>query len=106
MAAAATTKRRALWEREYQKYAELNLNLAVADAPPQQVEKIGNAIAKQIDVLLEMPAASIAQVIAKLQIIWEADLEKPDRDGAEKLQIIEDLRDLADEARELIGERD
>jgi muramidase (phage lysozyme) len=106
MAAKPTKTARALWEREYQKYAELNLNLAVAEAPPQQLEKIGNAIAKQIDILLELPAGSIAQVIAKLQIIWEADLEKPDRDGAEKLQIIDDLHDLADEARELIGERE
>jgi hypothetical protein len=101
MPAKATNRVR--WAREYQKYAEINLNLSVIEAPPPQLEKIGNALAKQIDTLLEMPCGSITQVIAKLRLLWEADLEKPDRDAAEKLQIIEDLHDLAVEASELVG---
>jgi hypothetical protein len=105
MATNATNARRQKWHRAYSKYADLKLNLAVAEGSPQQLEKLGNALAEQIDLLLELPAPSIAAVIEKLTVMWEADLEKPDRDGAEKLQIIEDLHDLADEARDLIGER-
>jgi hypothetical protein len=104
MASNAITKARASFKRALNKYHELKLNLAQAEGTPQQLEKLGQALAEQIDLLLELPAPSIEAVIEKLTIVWEADLEKPDRDGAEKLQIIEDLHDLAAEARNLVGE--
>lgn len=103
MAANAHTQRRARWERAFNKYQELKLNLALTQAPPEELESIGNALAKQVDTLMELPAPHLAAVMQKLHILWEADLEKADQDAVEKAQIISDLHDLAMAASDVIG---
>lgn len=85
MAANANTKRRARWERAFHKYQELKLKLALTEAPPEELESVGNALAKQVDALMELPAPHLAAVMHKLHILWEADLEKADQDAVEKI---------------------
>jgi hypothetical protein len=101
MATNATNKRRASWERAFRKYQDLILRIEQAEHP--QLDALGRALAAQVDLLLELPAPSFDAVRQKLVLIWEADLEKPDRDGAEKLLIIEDLGDLIVEGSQVLG---
>lgn len=101
MAMDANTASAAAWKAEYQKYRELNLSLN--QAPREKADAIERAIAEQEDLLLELEAPSIAAVLQKLEILFETDLEKPDRDGAEKRLIIDDLARLHDEAEMLVG---
>lgn len=80
-----------------------NLNQQLEKARPAEVDALELAIVAVQEELLELSAPSFLAVIQKLQILWELDLEKPDRDGAEKSQIVEDLTDLVDEAAATLG---
>lgn len=99
--AMTTFTRRTAWEKTYTEYQSLNHKLAQAEGP--DVDRLERAVAAQQDELLDLPAPSIAAVIAKLSILWEIDLEKPDQDGRQKALVIEDLQDLSCEAAALIG---
>ncbi|MGN7928652.1 hypothetical protein [Sphingopyxis sp. 22461] len=89
------------WKAAVEKYRELNLSLN--QAPAGKVDAIERAIAEQEDLLLGLEAPSLAAVLQKLELLFETDLDKPDRDGAEKRQIIDDLCRLHDEAELLVG---
>lgn len=91
------------WKAALEKYRELSLSLSLNQAPTEKVDAIERAIAEQEDLLLGLRAPSIAAVLQKLEILFDTDLEKPDRDGAEKRQIIDDLGRLHDEAALLLG---
>lgn len=101
MAMDANTASAAAWKAEHQKYRELNVSLN--QAPPEKADAIELAIAEQEELLLGLEAPSIAAVLQKLEILFETDLDKPDRDGAEKRLIIDDLARLHDEAELLVG---
>jgi hypothetical protein len=94
----ATTR---AWKAAIEKHRALNLSLN--QAPAEKIDAIERAIAEQEDLLLRLEAPSIAAVLQKLEILFETDLDKPDRDGAEKRLIIDDLARLHDEAELLIG---
>ncbi len=79
------------------------LNLSLNQAPAEKADTIELAIVKQEYLLLGLEAPSIAAVLQKLEILFETDLDKPDRDGAEKRLIIDDLCRLHDEAELLVG---
>jgi len=89
------------WKAATEKYRALNLSLN--QAPAGKADAIERAIAEQEDLLLGLEAPSIAAVLQKLEILFEADLDKPDRDGAEKRLVIDDLARLHDEAELLVG---
>lgn len=91
----------AAWKAEYQKYRELNLKLNQAHG--DKADAIELAIVKQEELLLGLEAPSLAAVLQKLEILFQTDLDKPDRDGAEKRLIIDDLARLHDEAELLVG---
>lgn len=91
----------AAWKAAIEKHRELNLSLN--RAPAEKAGAIEHAIAEQEDLLLGLEAPSIAAVLQKLEILFETDLDKPDRDGAEKRLIIDDLTRLHDEAELLVG---
>lgn len=89
------------WKAAIEKYRELNLSLN--QAPADKADAIELAIVKQEELLLGLEAPSLAAVLQKLEILFETDLDKPDRDGAEKRLIIDDLCRLHDEAELLVG---
>jgi hypothetical protein len=89
------------WKAEIEKYRSLNLSLN--QAPADKAEAIELAIVKQEELLLGLEAPSLAAVLQKLEILFETDLDKPDRDGADKRLIIDDLCRLHDEAELLVG---
>jgi len=101
MAIEAHTASARAWKAAIEKYRELNLSLN--QAPADKGEAIELAIVKQEELLLGLEAPSLAAVLQKLEILFETDLEKPDRDGADKRLIIDDLCRLHDEAEILVG---
>lgn len=101
MAIEAHTASERAWKAAIEKYRELNLSLN--QAPAEKVDAMELEIVKQEELLLSLEAPSIAAVLQKLEILFEADLDKPDRDGAEKRLIVDDLCRLHDEAELLVG---
>jgi hypothetical protein len=101
MATNAHTARARAWKIAYTKY--LNLNQRLELAPPHEREKLERAVAAQLDELLDLNAPSFAAVRQKLEMLWEGELESPDRASEEKRLIIEDLSDLCTEAAMTIG---
>ena len=89
------------WKAAIEKHRELGLSLN--QAPADKADGIELAIVKQEELLLGLEAPSLAGVLQKLEILFETDLDKPDRDGAEKRLIIDDLCRLHDEAELLVG---
>ena len=100
MATNATTRMRA-WSKALTRYQTLNHRLD--EAQPHEVGQLERALAAAQDELMELPAPSFLAVRQKLDILWELDVEKPDKDGAEKALIIEDLNDLIAEAAAKLG---
>lgn len=91
----------AVWKAAFENYRELNLSLN--QAPADKADAIELAIVKQEELLLSLEAPSLAAVLQKLEILFETDLDKPDRDGAEKRLVVDDLCRLHDEAELLVG---
>ena len=103
MATNATNARRRTWERAFNKYVELNLRREQAQEP-QAIEKLGHALAKQQDELMELNAPTLTAVLQKLYILWgETDLHGLDRESEEKRVILEDLEELIVQSAHLLG---
>lgn len=103
MAKNATTVRTSEWESAFNRYQDIRMSLATSEAKAHKSQELSEALAEQIDLVLELPAPSLTAVIQKLHLLWEADLQKPDRDATEKSQIIEDLHELAAEIGQATG---
>ena len=101
MATEAHTARARAWETVYRKY--LTLNQRLAEAQPGKRDKLERTVAAQQDELLDLNAPSFSAVRQKLEMLWEGELESPDRASEEKRLIIEDLSDLCAEAATTIG---
>jgi len=101
MASEALNTSALAWKAAIEKHRELSLSLN--QAPAEKVDAIELAITEQEELLLGLEAPSLAAVLQKLEILFETDLDKPDRDGAEKRLIIDDLCRLHDEAELLVG---
>jgi hypothetical protein len=103
MPAKANKTRRAQWERAFHTYVDLNLRLEAAQEP-QAIEKLGQALAKQQDELMELRAPTLTAVLQKLYILWgETDLHGLDSDSEEKRVILEDIEELITETAHLLG---
>ena len=103
MATKATNARRRTWERAFNKYVDLNLRLEQAQEP-QAIEKLGKALAKQQDELMELNAPTLTAVLQKLYILWgETDIHGLDRESEEKRVILEDLEELIAGTALLLG---
>jgi hypothetical protein len=101
MASNADTRR--TWERALNKYVDLNLRLEQAQEP-EAIEKIGKALAKHQDELMELNAPTLTAVLQKLYILWgETDLHGLDRESEEKRLILEDLEELIVQSAHLLG---
>jgi hypothetical protein len=101
MATSPSNASTAAWKAAIEKYRALNLSLN--QAPAEKADAIELAIVKQEEQLLGLEAPSLAAILQKLEILFETDLDKPDRDGADKRLIIDDLCRLHDEAELLVG---
>lgn len=102
MATNATTARVRKWERAIKKYLDLELSFQTTH-DFDQVERLGQAVAKQADELMSMRAPHLTGVLQKLYILWgEADLHGLDPASEEKRLILEDLERLIDDTAQLI----
>lgn len=100
MATNATTRLRA-WNKAYTSFTAVKDRLF--EAEPAQVDDLEKALGSAQDLLLDLPAPSLLAVIHKLSILWELDVDKPDKDGREKALILEDLGDLVAEGAAVLG---
>jgi len=101
MAAQALTTPASAWNTAFSKYQ--NLLRRLEQAQPHDAEPINVALATLQDYLMTLPAPSFGALIHKLDILFETDLTKPDRDGDEKRLVMADLRHLATDTHELVG---
>jgi hypothetical protein len=97
------TTRRALWETAFNKLTELNQQLD--QCQPQDREALERAVADQEDDLLDTPSPSFSALLTKLELLFEGQLEGLHSEAEHRRLVIEDLSDLIEETRELIGER-
>lgn len=100
MADNATTRLRA-WNKAHAHYLDLSERLLAANE--DEVDAIERELAAAESEIMELPAPSFIAVRIKLEMLWQVDLDNPDRDSAEKAQIIDDLIDLTDEAAATLG---
>jgi hypothetical protein len=98
-----TNTRRALWETAFNNLTALNQQLDKCQS--QDRDALERAIADQEDDLLDTPAPSFSALLAKLELLFEGQLEGLDAEAEHRRLVVEDLSDLIEETRELIGER-
>jgi hypothetical protein len=103
MAIDATTARHQEWKCALNKLIDLNQKLD--QCQPKDREALERAIAEQEDDVLDTPAPSFSALLIKLELLFEGQLEGLDSEAEHRRLVIEDLSDLIDETRELIGER-
>jgi hypothetical protein len=97
------TDRASAWKISIQKLDKLNQQLD--QCQPQDRDALERAIADQEDDVLDTPAASFSAVLSKLELLWTGKLMGLDAEAEQRRLVLEDLSDLIDETRELIGER-
>lgn len=100
MAKTPATRAR-VWNKTFSEYLDLKQRL-LGDEAQVHSSHLETELARVEGAVMELPAPNLAAVRHKLEILWEADLEKPDTDGAEKALIIEDLEDLEVEMLRLL----
>lgn len=93
----------ALWETAFNKLTELNQQLD--QCQPQDREALERAVADQEDDLLDTPSPSFSALLTKLELLFEGQLEGLHPEAEHRRLVIEDLSDLIEETRDLIGER-
>ena len=103
MADQPTNTRRALWETAFNELTALNQKLD--QCQPHERDALERAIADQEDDVLDTPAPSFSALLTKLEMLFEGQLEGLDAEAEHRRLVIEDLSDLIEETRELIGER-
>lgn len=101
MATNATTARREEWERAFTKLADLNQKLA--ECQPEERDEIERAIAEQEEDVLDTSAPCLTALLVKLELLFNGQLEGLHPDAEYRRLLIEDLSDLIEESRELIG---
>lgn len=103
MATNATTARREEWERAFKKLTDLNEKLA--HSQPNERDLLERAVAEQEEDVLDTSAPSLAALLVKLELLFNGQLEGLHPDAEYRRLVIEDLSELIDESRELIGQR-
>lgn len=103
MAETTHNARARAWKISIQKLNKLNLKLN--QCQPQERDALERAIADQEEDVLDTPAPSFSALLTKLELLFEGQLEGLDAEAEHRRLVIEDLSDLIEETRELIGER-
>ena len=68
-----------------------SLNEQLIGCHEQDRDRLERAIAEQEEVLLDLEAPHLTAIAQKLRLLFDVDLDKPDRDGSIKRLIVEDL---------------
>ena len=103
MATNATTARRELWERALNNLTELNQKLD--QCAPHERDALERAIADQEEDVLDTPAPSFSALLTKLELLFKGHLDGLHAEAEHRRLVVEDLSELIEETRELIGER-
>jgi hypothetical protein len=98
-----TTTRSVLWETSIRKLTELNQKLG--QCQPCERDALERAIADQEDDVLDTPAPSFSALLTKLELLFDGQLEGLHSEAEHRRLVIEDLSDLIEETRDLIGAR-
>lgn len=91
------------WKTSIETLNELNERLQHCN--PHERDAIERAIADEEEDLLETPAPSFSGVLTKLTLMWSADLIGISPDTEQRRLVLDDLAELIEATRELIGER-
>ena len=103
MAETNHTDRASAWNISIQHLNELNQKLG--QCPPEQRDELERQIAEQEEDVLDTSAPSFGAVLTKLELLFEGQLFGLDPESEHRRLILEDLSNLVDETRELIGNR-
>jgi hypothetical protein len=79
------------------------LNHRLDQAPAHERDAIESEIAALQDELLDTPAPSLKAVMLKLEILFEGEMHGLDQSSEERRLILEDLHDLIQAQRQLLG---
>jgi hypothetical protein len=101
MAANANSARTSVWNTAHEEYIRLTRQLA--ECPPHDRDGLERRIAAQQEDLLDTPAPTLTALHAKLEILFEGQMNGLDAESEAKRLMLEDLNDLLTEATELIG---
>lgn len=92
MAETAPTITPERWNQALNLLHSLNEQLIASSG--SKVRELERAVADQHDAILEMPAPHLRGVLAKMRLLFDLDLMKPDQDGYIKRQLVGDLATL------------
>jgi hypothetical protein len=95
--------RASAWKTSVETLEELNKKLQ--QCQPHERDALEQAIADEEEDLLETPAPSFSGVLTKLELMWSADLIGIHPETEQRRLILDDLAELIEETRELIGAR-
>jgi hypothetical protein len=98
-----TTTRRTLWETAFNTLTELNQKLD--QCQPEQRDELERQIAEQEEDVLDTSAPSFGALLTKLELLFEGQLFGLDPESEHRRLILEDLSNLIDETRDLLGAR-
>jgi hypothetical protein len=102
MAIDANSARQAAWNTTYNRYLALSQQLDSCSADRR--DQLERAVADQQEDVLDTPAPSFSALLTKLELLFEGQLEGLDAEAEHRRLVIEDLNDLVEETREIIGE--
>jgi hypothetical protein len=100
MAETADTRTSA-WNTSYQNYTKLTQQLEQCSQKDR--DALERAIAAQQEDLLDTPAPTLAALHAKLEILFEGQMNGLDAESEAKRLVLEDLHDITVGLRELTG---
>jgi hypothetical protein len=101
MAEFANSARASVWNTTYEEY--LRLNEKLAKCAPNERDVLERAIAAQQEDLLDTAAPTLTALHAKLEILFEGQMNGLDAESEAKRLVLEDLNDRITEATDLIG---
>jgi hypothetical protein len=101
VAETTNTHRVSDWNASIEKLNELNLKLD--ECQPQDRDTLERAIADQQDDVLNTPAPTWTALLAKMELLFEGQLEGLDAEAEYRRLLLEDVSDLIAETRELVG---
>jgi hypothetical protein len=101
MAGNANSARASVWNTAHEEYVRLTQQLAKCQ--PHERDALERAVADQQDDLLETEAPSLRALFAKLEILFEGQMDGLDPESEAKRLVLEDLDTLITDATEMIG---
>jgi hypothetical protein len=99
--AETANNRLVAWNTTYNEYLKLTHQLA--QCQPHERDALERAAAEQQDDVLQTEAPSLRAVFAKLEILFEGQMDSLDPESEAKRLVLEDLHDITVDLRELIG---